>query len=768
MGFGSESAGGDLIHIRMRLTGGSQVAAESKAAAAGIGSVGRASTASAAATRRGGGAIRNSIRSVLSNSMKLRAVGRTMTYGLTLPILGAGFMAIKTAAEFDTSMAQVGVATGQAGGELDSMRALAMKMGADTIFSANEAAQAMLELAKGGMSAAQIQAGALEASMNLAAAGGIELADAGNQITRSMNTFQIPAERSAEIANALAGGANKSSADINDLSLALSQSGQAAVSSGFSLNETVGALAAFADAGVIGSDAGTSLKVMLQRLVPQSDEAKGMMAQMGMEFFDAHGNMKSLAGITGELEQGFKGLTQEQRAEAMQTIFGSDASRAANILLTQGKKGILDYIDATKDQTAAEKMADARMQGLSGALETLKGSLETAALTLGIALKPAIIAVAGVLTKLANAFTALPPEAQTAIAVLLVMLAFLGPMIFLLGTAAAAATALGITLGALLIGIGIGAAIVIAIAAIAVGFLILYNKVQWFHNAVDAVVGFFKSQWQLIASLLLLPFLPIAIAGAIIATVIRAVIGHIGGLKGVIVGAFNVIKIAFAVLKWQITTWGKILFYPIIAAIQLLRPHFAAIRAFIGGVFNWIKGAAGTVAGAISGAFSSVAGTVSGVFRSIVSGVISAINWLIRAFNSAFDRTIDPPGPGPSFEGIHIDEIGGGPASGAAANQEIQSQRKAGRNFQHGGIVPTSGLIRVGEQGEELARLPGGTRIYPHTRSKSIARELGSIPLTAPAPGGGGGELRPIQLIVNGRKLAEVTVEAQQNAGARS
>lgn len=542
-------ASGGLILIRMRLSGGSQVAGESRAAAAGVAEVGAASKTAAATTGRATSGIGRSIRSVLSNSMKLRAVGRSMSTFISLPIVAAGAYAVHTAMEFDTSMAQVKAATGVGGDGLDELRKLALKMGADTIFSANEAAQAMLELVKGGMTPAQVKAGALDASLQLAAAGGIDLATAANQVTRSVNTFGLPAAKATTVANALAGAANASSADLSDMSLAMAQAGQSANAAGFTINETAGILGAFADAGIIGSDAGTSLKVMLQRLIPQSADAASAMKQYGLDFFDANGKMKSATQIAGILAKGLGGLTQEQRAAAMTTIFGSDATRAATILMNQGEKGLGKYIKATQDNNAAQKMADARMQGLSGAIETMKGSLETAALTFGEALKPAIIAVAGVITVIANKFAALPAPVQTGIAIFLVLIALLGPMIFLLGTAAAAATALGISLGAFLVGVAIVAGVVAIVIALGVAFYIAYQKVGWFHNAVDTVFGFIKAHWPLLVGIFAPPIAIIILMIRHFGDLKRAVgdaLGFVGkvasGVGGAIADGFNAAK----------------------------------------------------------------------------------------------------------------------------------------------------------------------------------------------------------------------------------
>lgn len=293
--------------------------------------------------------------------------------------------------------------------QIKELSQLALKMGADTTFSANDAANAMLELAKGGLTAAQIKAGALSATLTLAAAGGVSLADASTVMVQALTTFNLNAKDSASVAAALAGGANASTASIESLSLALSQVGPGAKTAGLSLNDTVGVLAAFANNGIQGSDAGTSLKTMLANLIPTTAKARETMATLGLSFVDANGAIKPITDIAQQLKDRLGTLSQAQQISTLQTLFGSDATRAATILMKEGAKGIGGFIKATKDQNAAQETANARMAGTAGALETFKGSVETAKLQLGQFLAPVVIGGLKVLTGLING---LAPAAQ--------------------------------------------------------------------------------------------------------------------------------------------------------------------------------------------------------------------------------------------------------------------------------------------------------------------------------------------------------------------
>ncbi|WGY03728.1 phage tail tape measure protein [Nocardioides sp. QY071] len=307
--------------------------------------------------------------------------------------LGAGALAksaIDAERQFSTSMRLIQANTSATSAEMDKLNKLAIQLGADTSFSASEAADAMLELAKAGIDTKTIMGGGLAGTLQLAAAGGTDLATASTIASNALNTFHLAGKDMASIAAALAGGANASTASVESLGLALQQVGPGATNAGLSLQETVAALAAFDAAGIKGSDAGTSLKTMLARLVPTSKQAATAMDQLGLDFVKGNGQFESLANIAGQLQAKLGGLSQAQRTQALTTIFGSDASRAATVLMNEGTVGLRKFIKATKDQDAAQEAAAARMSGTEGALERLSGAAETAKLRLGQELAPAV------------------------------------------------------------------------------------------------------------------------------------------------------------------------------------------------------------------------------------------------------------------------------------------------------------------------------------------------------------------------------------------
>jgi TP901 family phage tail tape measure protein len=318
----------------------------------------------------------------LARGMGLAFGGAAIASGIT--------KTIGLAMDFDKTMRTVAVQTGVTGQGIQRLGDLAKEMGQKTIFSAQDAGQAMLELAKGGLSAADIRAGALNETLRLAAAGGLDLASSAGVIANGLNMFGLRADQADQVTTALAGAANKSTASVDSLRMALSQVGPGARTAGLSIQETVAALAEFDNAGIKGSDAGTSLKTMLQRLVPTTTKAATAMDQYNLSFKDSHGNFLSLAQIAENLRKHLGNLSEVQKVQALNTIFGSDASRAAAILMRGGAKQVQVYTKAANDQVATQKMANVAMKGASGAWENFKGTLETSAITLGQKALPAV------------------------------------------------------------------------------------------------------------------------------------------------------------------------------------------------------------------------------------------------------------------------------------------------------------------------------------------------------------------------------------------
>ena len=328
-------------------------------------------------------------REIGSESEKLAQKGQAIqTLGhsfLTVGTLAAAGLAIVVAkaAEFDSAMSGVQAATHESVANMGALRDAALQAGADTVFSATEAAHAEEELAKAGVSTADVLGGALAGSLDLASAGSLGVADAASIAATAMTQFSLSGSDVPHIADLLAAGAGKAQGSVQDLSAALNQGGLVAAQAGFSIEDTTATLAAFASAGLIGSDAGTSLKTALLSLEAPSTKAKSLMEQYGINIYDANGKMLSFSGIAGQLKTKLGGLTDEQRNSALATIFGTDAVRAASVLYSQGSEGIDAWNEKVNDSGYAADTARERIDNLSGDLEYLGGSLDSALIQTG-------------------------------------------------------------------------------------------------------------------------------------------------------------------------------------------------------------------------------------------------------------------------------------------------------------------------------------------------------------------------------------------------
>lgn len=438
-------------------------------------------------------------------------IGSIATKYVTLPIAGIGVASLKASADFEQGMANVKAVSGATGEQMDDLSKLALQMGKDTSFGATDAAKGMEELVKAGISLDDILGGALQGSLDLAAAGELELGEAAEIASTVLNAFKADNLSVAQSADILAGAANASATSVQELKYGLSASASVASSVGLSFKDTSTALAVFASNGLKGSDAGTSLKTMLMNLQPQTKAQKALFEELGLvtedgssKFFDANGKLRSMSEIAEILQGSMKGLTDAQRLSAMETLFGSDAIRAANILYKEGSAGIQNMQSAMSNVTA-QQVATEKMNTLKGSVEQFKGSLETAGIVIGNVLIPTIRNMAEGITNLTNKFLNLSPGTQEFIVKAGMIVAAIGPVILIAGqfaraigslitgfsaisTAITAAGGASAAFGAVITAITgpIGIAIA-AIVAIGTALVLLYKHNEEFRNKVNQV-----------------------------------------------------------------------------------------------------------------------------------------------------------------------------------------------------------------------------------------------------------------------------------------
>lgn len=365
-----------------------------------------------------------------------------LTAGLGAVGLGLGFAAFR-GMEFDSAMSAVQAASQASAGDMDRLREAAIDAGADTKYSAEEAAGGITALSKAGVSTADILNGGLNGALSLAAAGQMEVADAAEIGATALSVFRLEGDQMSHVADLLAAGAGKAQGSVHDLGEALNQSALVADQTGLSIEDTAGALAMFASNGLTGSDAGTSFKTMLQALNPNSEAAAKAMDAIGFSAYDAQGNFVGLEGVAGQLKEGLAGLTVEQQNATLKTIFGSDAVRAAAILYKEGSAGVREWRDNVNDAGYAQEQAAQLTDNLRGDLERMGGVFDSVMTEMGSGAQGPLREVVQMLTGLVEIggdvlgfWNSLPGEVQAAVAIFGALTALKGPLDDVLGSAA--------------------------------------------------------------------------------------------------------------------------------------------------------------------------------------------------------------------------------------------------------------------------------------------------------------------------------------------
>lgn len=312
----------------------------------------------------------------------LEALGRPMLVFGALAA-AATVIAIRKFAEFDEAMSNVNAVTQETTANMESLRDAALDAGGRTIFTATEAANAIEELGKAGLTTAYILDGALAGALSLAASGQLEVARAAEITAVTLKQFGLGGDQATHVADVLSAGAGKALGSVEDLAQALKFVGPVAASMGVSLEEATGALALFADQGIIGEQAGTSLRGVLASLTSPSAEASKEIDRLGISLYDSHDAFIGIEGVAGELSDAFKNGTDKSRDMSLGIIFGNQQVTAARVLFEQGADAVAKYTAEVNDAGYAARVAADRLDNLNGDLEKLSGAFDTALIKSG-------------------------------------------------------------------------------------------------------------------------------------------------------------------------------------------------------------------------------------------------------------------------------------------------------------------------------------------------------------------------------------------------
>lgn len=373
---------------------------------------------------------------------KLSDIGKSLSLGVTLPVGVAASASIKAAADFESMGNTFKAVSGATSNQMAQMSELAKQLGNDISLpgtSATDAAAAMTELVKAGVSIDDTFKAA-KGTLQLSAAAQIDNAEAATIVGQALNAFGLSGDKATMVADLLANSANASAGEITDMAEAMQAGASVASMAGQSINDFTTAISLMANAGITGSDAGTSLKSMFMALMNPTKQASDTLKQLGINIYDANGKMLPLPQLVQQFSDKLGGMSEQQRNAALATIFGSDAVRAANTVLMAGADSWNQMSDAVNKAGGAQEVASAKMQGFNGALEAFKSTLETLALTLGERLLPILTPIIQKITDLVNWFGNLPAPVQNTIMVIGLLIAAIGPLLAIIGSIAEAIT----------------------------------------------------------------------------------------------------------------------------------------------------------------------------------------------------------------------------------------------------------------------------------------------------------------------------------------
>jgi TP901 family phage tail tape measure protein len=246
--------------------------------------------------------------------------------------------------------------------------------------------------------------------LQLAAAANISNAEASMTVANALKAFNLEGTQATKVADLLTAAATSSGSSVTEMGQAFQMGAAVANQAGVGIEDFTTMLAEMSQAGIKGSDAGTSIKTMLLRLISPTDTAAAAMKDLGVNVYDANGKMKPITEVMATMNQATSKLTDEQRNAALMTIFGTDAIRAASIVIGKGSTAFDDMSKKVTKSGKAAEMSAARMKGFKGAFEGLKSQVETALLAFG---EPLLKPLEEVARKIAAVFE--NPETMAAI-----------------------------------------------------------------------------------------------------------------------------------------------------------------------------------------------------------------------------------------------------------------------------------------------------------------------------------------------------------------
>ena len=371
-----------------------------------------------------------------SMSQRFNQLGRAMA-PISIAAGGLFIAGIKSAANFETAIVEIGARTGIIGEELESVAEFAREMGATTVFSAQKAAKAFLQLTTSGYDVTESMA-ALPDILNLSAAGALELGFAADAVTDILKTFRLDVTDAGLVVEALSRASATSSATVTDLIAGFQNVGGAARAFGLTVYDTAASLAVLAENGIKSSEAGTLLRRFFTNITRPTATVQKAWDELGTSLYDLEGNARDFNDVLVEISASLDDLPAEDANRLAYELAGSYGLLGIHALASA--EGIDKQRVAMDAATSAAEIAEARLNTFEGQIEFVRGSIET---LLEQAfqplvqenLKPLVIELGKTINSMREWVVANPVLTKT-LTILIGALALMAPLLFVIGTAA--------------------------------------------------------------------------------------------------------------------------------------------------------------------------------------------------------------------------------------------------------------------------------------------------------------------------------------------
>lgn len=360
-----------------------------------------------------------------ANNRRLEQTGKTLIRNVTLPIVGIGVAAVKTAADFEAGMNKVRAISGATGSDFDNMKEKALEMGRTTRYSATEAAGALTYLAMAGFNATEATE-ALPGVLDLAAASGMDLATTADYASNILTGFGLEVKDLSRLNDVLAATFTSSNVNMSQLAESMKYVGPVAAGLGITIEETAAALGILGNAGIQGSMAGTTLRQSLLQLMTPGGRAQAVIERLGLEVLDAEGNFIGLESIIRQLNESGASTVD------MMELFGARAAGMISLVAAGGDE-FKEFVDDLENAGGtAQRVAEIQLEGLTGAWIKMRSALEGALISIGNQLLPMITRLVDRFTEWFQAVAELPPETIKLIVMIGGLVAAIGPLVFII------------------------------------------------------------------------------------------------------------------------------------------------------------------------------------------------------------------------------------------------------------------------------------------------------------------------------------------------